>query len=178
MTTVLPSLRVLPVRELGRQVRHEIIDLCAAAFDEDFGQLFQVLPGSIHVLAERGGILVGHACWVTRWLQPSHCRPLHTAYVEAVATAPRLQGQGIGSAVMRRVALAIAGYQLGALSPTEPAFYARLGWEAWRGPLAIRSQAGLINTPDEGVMIYRTAGTPPLELDRLLTAEWRPGELW
>ena len=178
MTTVLPSLRVLPVRELDRQARHQIIDLCTAAFDEDFGQLFQVLPGSTHVLAERGGVLVGHACWVTRWLQPPRCRPLHTAYIEAVATAPPLQRQGIGSAIMRRVALEIAGYQLGALSPTEPAFYVRLGWEAWRGPLAIRGPAGLIDTPDEGVMIYRSATTPPLELDGLLTAEWRPGELW
>ena len=173
-----PTVRILPVTELDQRSRQAIISLCSAAFDEDFGQVFELLPGSIHALAERDGALVGHACWVTRWLQPAGLAPLQTAYIEAVATAPPLQRQGIGSVIMWRVALEIAGHQLGALSPTYPAFYERLGWEAWRGPLAIRSGAGLIETPDEGLMIRRAASTPPLDLDSPLTAEWRPGELW
>jgi aminoglycoside 2'-N-acetyltransferase I len=170
--------RVLPGVALDPRSRRAIIDLCEAAFAEDFGALFALFPGAVHVLAERGGVLVGHACWVARGLAVDHGRPLHTAYIEAVAVAPACQRQGIGGAVMRRVAREIAGFELGALSPTFPDFYARLGWVAWRGPLAIRAEAGLIDTPDEGVMIYRTPRTPSLDLDGLLTAEWRPGELW
>ena len=71
-------------------------------------------------------------------------------------------------------------WQLAALSPAVPEFYERRGWEAWRGPLAIRHGASLEPTPaDELVMIRRLRTTPPgLVTTALLTAEWRPGELW
>jgi aminoglycoside 2'-N-acetyltransferase I len=68
---------------------------------------------------------------------------------------------------------------LGGLSPSDAKFYARLGWESWRGPTAIRTPAGgLLDTTGEDVMILRLPGTPALHLDARLTAEWRPGELW
>ena len=44
--------------------------------------------------------------------------------------------------------------------------------------MAIRREAGLLETPDEGLMILRTPHTPPLDLAALITAEWREGELW
>ena len=169
---------VVHVDELSPSTRSPIIALCSQAFDEDFHRLFQLLPGSTHVLGYAGGDLASHACWVTRWLQPDELGLLRTAYVEAVATAPRCQGRGYGSAVMRRVALEIAGYELGALSPARPGFYARLGWEPWRWPTAIRTAVGLLHTPDEEVMMLRTPHTPALDLDALLTGEWREGELW
>ena len=78
------------------------------------------------------------------WLQPGPGRPLRTAYVEAVATAPSFQRRGYASAVMRRIAAEIAGYELGALSKGSHSFYERLGWERWRGPLAIRTDEGLL----------------------------------
>jgi aminoglycoside 2'-N-acetyltransferase I len=56
--------------------------------------------------------------------------------------------------------------------------YARLGWELWRGPLFVRTDAGLMPTPDEEVMILRLPRTTPLDLDSPLSAEWREGELW
>ncbi len=172
------EIEVVHVDELSPSSRSRIIALCSRAFDEDFHRLFQLLPASTHVLAYAGGDLASHACWVTRWLQPGELGLLCTAYVEAVATAPDRQGQGYGSAVMRRVALEIAGYELGALSPARPHFYERLGWEPWRGPTAIRTAEGLLHTPDEEVMILRTPRTPALDLDALLTGEWREGELW
>jgi aminoglycoside 2'-N-acetyltransferase I len=61
---------------------------------------------------------------------------------------------------------------------SEAGFYARLGWDLWRGPLAIRRGEGVITTPDEQVMIMRLAGTSSLNLEVGLTAEWREGELW
>jgi hypothetical protein len=74
----------------------------------------------------------------------------------------------------------VALFQLAALSPSERghALYSRLGWEEWIGPLFIRQGSALIETPDESVMIYRLPGSPPLNLQDPLSAEWRPGELW
>ena len=167
-----------PADRLSSPAREEIIALCAAAFDEDFGSMFELLPGSTHVLARLDGRLAGHACWVTRWLQPGDLAPLRTAYVEAVATDPAHQRLGIGAQVMRRLAAEIEVYDLGALSPAVEPFYARLDWEPWRGPTAIRTDKGLLPTPGEEIMILRTPHTPPLDLSAPISAEWRAGELW
>ena len=172
------TLTVVDGAALSPADRAAVVALCSAAFDEDFGRMFALLPGSRHVLVRRGEALVGHACWVERWLEPAGLRPLRTAYVEAVAVPPERQGEGWGGAAMRRVTAEIAGYDLGALSPTTFGFYARLGWERWRGPTAIRVAGGLLQTPDEEIMILRTPRTPPLDLDAPITAEWREGELW
>ena len=177
-------LDVIAVEALDRAVRTEIIDLCESAYHEDFARLFDELPGSIHVLArDDRGVLVSHAEWVTRWLQPGDSPPLRTAYVEAVATAPERQRQGLGTAVLRRLAgeiLADARWELGALSPSVPGFYARLGWELCQGSLAIRRERNVEpSAPDAQVMILRLPRTPAdLDMTSLLTAEWRVGEVW
>jgi aminoglycoside 2'-N-acetyltransferase I len=162
-------LEVAAVDALDGAARAEIIALCESAYGEDFTRLFEELPGSMHVLArdERG----------------TRMPMLRTAYVEAVATAPAHQRQGFGTAILRHL-MRIVGmdstWQLSALSPSDPAFYERLDWTLWRGPLAIRRGRLLEPTPpDEQVMIYRLPGTPTaLDTTSLLTAEWRRGELW
>ena len=164
--------------EIGEGLWRRVVTLCERAFDEDMATIFADLIDPIHVLAELEGVLAGHACWVTRWLSAGDRAPLRTAYVEAVATEPALQRRGIGSAVMQRVGREIQAYDLGGLCPNYPDFYARFGWETWRGPLAIRAGDGLLETPDEHVMILRNPLTPELDLDSRLTAEWRPGEVW
>jgi len=177
-------LEVVAVDALNHGTRAEIIDLCELAYGEDLTRLFEELPGSVHVLArDEQGVLVSHAEWVTRWLQPAGHPVLRTAYVEAVATAPEQQGRGYATAVLRHVGEILAAepaWELGALSPSEPAFYARLGWELWRGPLAIRRGKSIEPTPPGGqVMILRLPRTPAtLVTTSLLTAEWRVGELW
>lgn len=160
-------------QQLSQVARAAITDLCAVAFAEPFDQLFKLLPGSCHLLAYDADRLVSHACWVTRWLQPAGLPPLRTAYVEAVATHPDCQRHGYGTLVMRRLAEEITAYDLGGLSPAVTPFYTRLGWENWRGP-----DDSLLPTPQEAIMILRTPQTPPLDLDALITAEWREGELW
>jgi aminoglycoside 2'-N-acetyltransferase I len=177
-------LEVVAADALNHAARAEIIDLCQSAYREDFTRLFEELPGSIHVLArDARGLLVSHAEWVTRWLQPADHRALRTAYVEAVATIPERQGRGLATAVLRRVSDELGVnpmWELGALSPSAPAFYARLGWELWRGRLAIRHGERIESTPaEEQVMILRLPRTPAnLVTTSLLTAEWRSGELW
>jgi len=178
------DLDVVTSSALDEDARLEIIRLCESAYGEDFSGWFEELPGSVHVRArDEQGALVSHAAWVTRWLQPAGHPILRTAYVEAVATAPAHQRQGHATAVLRRLAGVIRtdpSWHLAALSPSDPVFYARLDWELWRGPLAIRRGEDIEPTPDdEQVMILRLPPTPPsLVTTSLLTADWRVGELW
>jgi aminoglycoside 2'-N-acetyltransferase I len=140
--------------------------------------LFATFHDATHILGFVGSTLVSHAMWVTRWLQPRDSPHLRTAYIEMVATEPHLQGRGFATAVMRRLAGAIVGYELGALCPAEPQFYARLGWIFWRGPLFIGLGEQFVPTPDERIMILRLPKTPSLDVSQPLSAEWREGELW
>ena len=178
------QLVVADAADLSGALRREIIELCEAAYDEDFSRLFEELPGSTHVLARMpDGALVSHAEIVARWLQPGDLPPLRTAYIEAVATASAWQRRGFATRVLDRlmeIVEADSSWQLAALSPAVPDFYARRGWEAWSGPLAIRRGDVLEPTSDdELVMIRRLATTPTtMDLSSRLTAEWRRGELW
>jgi aminoglycoside 2'-N-acetyltransferase I len=178
------NIEVVTADALDAVARAEIIALCESAYGEDFTRLFEELSGSVHVLArDDHGALVSHAEWVTRWLQPAGHPVLRTAYVEAVATAPERQRLGFATAVLRCLGDELARdskWELAALSPSDHAFYARLGWELWQGPLGIRRGDNVEPTPsDEEVMILRLPGVPAtLDLTSLLTAEWRAGELW
>ena len=173
------AIEVTESRAMSMAALREIADLCTEAYREDFAGVFGLLGPGVHVFARVDGRIVSHAMWVTRELQPGTGVPLRTAYVEAVATRPACQGRGFATEVLRRLARQIQEYDLGALSPSDERFYSRIGWEPWRGPLFIRTAAGLDATPDESVMIQRTPRTPfDLNLDAPLSAEWRPGEVW
>ena len=174
-------LRSLRTRELDEAARSAVVQLCIDAHqEEDFRNLFSYLPpDGLHVLAALGEELVGHAVVTTRWLQPVEGPLLRTAYVDAVATSPAHQRQGIGSAVMTHLAAALGDYDVACLDTERVSFYERLGWERWRGPLAGRSGDGLIPTPDQpGVMVLRLPGTPELDPDTLLTIEMHPARIW
>jgi aminoglycoside 2'-N-acetyltransferase I len=80
---------------------------------------------------------------------------------------------------MRHLASVVADFDVACLETERQGFYERLGWEAWRGPLAGRSEDGLIPTPGQaGVMILRLPRTPELELGALLTIEATPARIW
>jgi GNAT superfamily N-acetyltransferase len=166
--------------ELNADTRAAIIHVCRIAHQEDdFIHLFSYIPsGGIHVLAYRKQELVSHAVATTRWLQPEGLAMLRTAYVDAVATLPAYQGQGIGSTVMCHLASAISEYEIACLETDCMSFYARIGWEAWRGPLAGRKADELVPTPDQkGIMILRLERTPPLDIDGLLVINY-DGRIW
>jgi aminoglycoside 2'-N-acetyltransferase I len=123
--------------------------------------------------------LVGHAVVTLRWLQAGNGPLLRTAYVDAVATSPGAQGRGIGSAVMRHLASVVDDCDIACLETDRAAFYERLGWEEWRGPLGGRSTKGFIPTPDQsGIMILRLTRTPKLDLHQLLTIEAHSARIW
>jgi aminoglycoside 2'-N-acetyltransferase I len=175
------DLRTAKTRELDESLRSAVVDLCIDAHqEEDFRNLFGYLsPDGLHVLAFRDELLVGHAVVTTRWLQPLDLPLLRTAYVDAVATSPAQQRQGVGSAVMSCLASAVSDWDVACLETERVPFYERLGWEEWRGPLAGRSGERLIPTPDQkGVMVLRLPRTPQLDLDTLLTIEATPVRIW
>jgi len=172
-----PPIKVLPGLALTPAERTELIGLCTRAYEEDFSALFESFPTATHVVAVVNQRLVSHALWIERELDYNGVR-LRSAYVEAVATEPALQRRGYGSAVLRALAQAITGYDVGVLSPSDPAYYARLGWELWEGSLFVERDGKRYPTPDEAVMILRLPHTPPLDLRGTLTAPWREGEIW
>lgn len=173
------SIQVVRSESLSDTDRRNIISLCNRAFGEDIEPLFNTFVDATHVLGYYDGSLVSHALWVTRNLQVGTSPLLRTAYVEAVATEQTYRNRGFATAIMKRVADEIQGFDLAALSPFSVAYYERLGWELWRGPLFIRTESGLLPSPDdEEVMILRLSGTPDLDLSAPLSAEWREGKLW
>lgn len=166
------TLQVLRGHALTPALRQEIIALCNHAYEEDLTELFATFTNATHVLGYVENELVSHALWVTRQLQVGTGPLLRTAYVELVATEPKYQKRGFATAVMKRIVEAVQDYALAALSPFSVEYYARLGWELWRGPLSIRTAEGWLASPsDETVMIYRLPQTPPLDITAPLSAE-------
>jgi aminoglycoside 2'-N-acetyltransferase I len=146
--------------------------------DEDWAHAV----GGRHFIMEVDGAIVGHASVVERDLHVA-CRPVRTGYVEAVAVEPGRQGLGFGSMLMERVNAHVRErFELGALGTGRHAFYARLGWQPWRGPSSVRTPTGDVRTPDEDgyILVLETPSTPiqPLDLDAPISCEWRPGDIW
>ena len=148
------------------------------AFDETD---WQHALGGIHFLMEVEGTVRSHVSVVERVLEGGG-RAMRTGYVEAVATRNADRSNGYASRLMREAnALIEARYELGALGTGLFGFYGQLGWEPWRGPTGVRTGAGVEFTPDEDgfIMVLHTRATPPdLDLDALLTCDWRSGDVW
>ncbi|MGH2691599.1 MAG: GNAT family N-acetyltransferase [Actinomycetota bacterium] len=161
-----------------------IREMLRAAFEGDPEEEFtdedwDHATGGLHFILEEDGMVAAHASVVERELHTSGHR-LVTGYVEAVATRPDLQRRGHGSALMREVGEYIdRAFQLGALGG-EPAFYERLGWVVWEGPTSVRTESGLIRTPEEDgyVLVRLTPTTPELDLSAPISCEWRSGDVW
>lgn len=176
----MPSIQVVPHADLTPVMREQILALCSDAYEEDFTANFDLLAEATHVLVREAGELVAHAAWVAREVRVGPRRtPLCSAYVEAVATPVRRQRQGFGTRVLRALPPLLRHFDIAVLSPSEPHFYARCGWELWQGPLSYIENGRRIATPDETVMIYRLPRTPPdLDLRAPLETDWRPGDVW
>jgi aminoglycoside 2'-N-acetyltransferase I len=136
--------------------------------------------GGTHFLLEVHGAVRSHVSVVERVLAVRD-RSLRTGYVEAVATWAEDRRRGYASELMREAAGFIdARFELGALGTHLFDFYGRLGWEVWRGPTAVRTDDGVVRTPDEDgfVMVRRTPTTRDLDLDATISCDWRPGDVW
>lgn len=176
----MPILQVVRHADLTVDLSSEIVALCSDAFEEDFTHCFRRLGGATHVLAMEAGRLVSHAAWVPCQLRWGIQRiPLNCAYVEAVATAVALQRRSLGSFVLRAIPTLLETFDLAALSPSEPDFYARSGWEVWQGRLYHVHAGRRIHSEGEQVMIHRLPRTPAtLDVADELEADWREGDIW
>ena len=162
-----------------------IRELLRRAFGDDPEEAFgeddwQHALGGDHVVLEVAGEIVCHAAVVARELRIGGL-PLHTGYVEAVATAPGHQDRGHGTRVMEEVGGIIRErFELGALGTGSHHFYERLGWETWQGPSSVRTPDGHRRTPDEDgyILVLRTPRTPPLDPLAPISCDWRPGDVW
>ena len=165
---------------MSADLREQIRVLCSMAYEEDFTAYLQLLSPATHLLGYLDGKLVSHVAWVERELYVGGLGPLRTAYIEAVATLPSHQGRGFATTLMQATPLLVHEFQLAALAPSDAAFYERLGWRMWEGPLSYIDPSGAeIETPEEQVMIYPLPLTPSsLDVRASLTTKWRAIEVW
>jgi aminoglycoside 2'-N-acetyltransferase I len=150
------------------------------AGDEFTQEDFDHALGGVHLLIEADGAIVSHASVVERELQTAGHR-LATGYVEGVATLPEHRRRGYGSAIMAEVGAHIDGtFQLGALGTGLYSFYERLEWVVWKGPTSVRTDQGLVPTPEEdgSVLVRLTPTSPQLDLSAPISCDWRPGDVW
>lgn len=137
--------------------------------------------GGVHVLVRAGDRLVGHASAVPRRIRFG-AQPWRTvAYVEAVATDPDRQGEGIGRRSMETLQAEIATRWPVAMLSTgrATAFYEALGWERWRGRSFTETSSGVVPDGEHGgLMVLRRelSVVPDLSVD--VTCEDRPGDAW
>ncbi len=174
------EIRPVPSRGMSANLREQIRVLCPIAYEEDFTAYLQLLSPATHLLGYADGELVSHVAWVERELRVGGFEPLRTAYIEAVATLPSHQGRGFATALMQATPPLVHEFQLAALAPSNAAFYQRLGWRMWEGPLSYIDPSGAqIDTPEEQVMIYPLPLTPSnLDVRASLTTKWRAIEVW
>ncbi|MDQ5875171.1 MAG: GNAT family N-acetyltransferase [Actinomycetota bacterium] len=128
------DVRIVATHEFSEAEFYALRELLDEAFEGGFtDDDWDHTVGGLHVLAVEDGGIISHAAVVERLLMAAD-RPLRTGYVEGVATALEHRGRGHASTVMRAIGKLIRGsYELGGLSTGLPDFYARLGWELWRG---------------------------------------------
>lgn len=122
--------------------------------------------------------MVGHAAVVARAMVLDGT-PRRVGYVEAVATDPGRQHQGIGDAVMTAIEAVIsAAYDFGALSASSAGerLYRAHGWRRWEGTLSAMTPSGVTPTADDAGSVFVFGALQPS--DGELTCDWRSGDLW
>jgi aminoglycoside 2'-N-acetyltransferase I len=158
-------------------VRRLLVDAFGGDFTDDD---WEHGLGGWHVVVEVAGRPVAHAAVVPRDLEVGG-RVIHAGYVEAVGTAPDLQGRGFGRLAMAAIGEIVKrNFELGALATGEHDFYALLGWERWRGPTFVRHGAELTRSPeeDDAIMVLRFGSTAELDLTASIACSARPGDDW
>ena len=178
--TTRTELRLAHTADLDGATLRAARALLDAVFDDMTDDDWEHALGGMHALLWEDGELVGHAAVVQRRMLHGE-RALRTGYVEGVAVRADRQRHGHGATMMTALARVIAGaYELGALAAADGAagFYARLGWEAWRGPTSALTPAGVVRTPEEDGSVFVLRAGAPLDLDGALTCDWREGDAW
>ncbi|MDP1720039.1 MAG: GNAT family N-acetyltransferase [Candidatus Nanopelagicaceae bacterium] len=136
--------------------------------------------GGTHILIRDSGLLMAHAAVVPRLIYVGESQ-FRAGYVEAVATIPSRQHQGLGTMAMIETNSVIANqFEMGVLSFSSKDFYRKLGWEDWKGPSFVVKDGEWVRSESEnnGIMILRTALSPTLNLGSRIACNQRPGDSW
>ncbi len=175
------AIEILPTAGASPELLNELRHLLEAAFPAGFSEHdWAHTLGGNHIVALRADRVVSHAAVIKRAIDIGD-RRFSAGYVESVATHPKLQGQGLGAAVMAKTTELIRGrFELGALSTGLPDFYGRFAWELWQGPTFARSSTGLIRTSDDdgGIMVLRFGPSATIDLTSPISCEARSGDHW
>lgn len=168
--------------QIDASTRVDLRNLWARAFgdrfsDDDADHAY----GGVHVLALDGDRLVGHASAVPRRIRFGDGPWRTVGYVEAVATDPQRQGEGIGRRTMQTLQAEMSSRWPVALLSTGRArgFYASLGWEQWRGVSYTETASGVVADDEHGgLMVLRFDSSVVPDLSVTVTCEDRPGDAW
>lgn len=175
------SLQRLATAEASPHLLAQVRDLMDDAFQGDFSQEdWEHTIGGTHFVVQIDGEVVSHASVIERVIEVAG-RGFRTGYVEGVATASNLQGQGLGSVAMKAASDFVqSGFEFGTLGTHRHSFYERLGWERWRGPSYVRRASGVDRTADEdeGLMVLRFGPSANVSLTASITCLERPGDDW
>ena len=182
--------RSLAPVELITAESDQLDDACRPAlrglWDEAFGDRFsdedaQHAYGGVHVLAHDGGRIIAHASVVPRRIRFGDSPWRMVGYVEAVATRPDRQGEGIGRRVMATLQHeSFSRWQVALLSTGRATgFYERLGWQRWLGLSYTDAAAGVVPDGEHGgIMILRADPAEVPDLSVSVTCEDRAGDAW
>jgi aminoglycoside 2'-N-acetyltransferase I len=84
------DIKIIHFDAIAPKFKAMVMALCNRAYDAELTPLFETFKYATHVLGFVEGSLASHAMWVTRWLRPGNRPRLRTAYIEMVATEPKL----------------------------------------------------------------------------------------
>ena len=137
--------------------------------------------GGVHVVISDRDEPVGHASAVARLIRFGD-QPWSTCgYVEAVATDPHRQGQGVGRLAMERLQVEIASRWSIAMLSTGRAtgFYEALGWQRWLGLSCTHTTKGTVLDGEHGgLMVFSRDPSLLVDLTQTVTCRDRAGDAW
>lgn len=168
--------------QLDAACRLALRALCDDAFGDRFSdEDAEHAYGGVHILVHDSDRLIAHASAVPRRIRFADSPWRTVGYVEAVATHPERQGEGIGRQVMARLQEEIFSRWPLALLSTGRAtgFYELLGWQRWRGLSYTQAATRVVPDGEHGGIMILSADPAPLpDLSVAVTCEDRTGDAW
>lgn len=173
-------LRVNHTADLDAQTLADSRSLLYQVFDDLTEDDWEHALGGMHAIAYENGEVVGHASVIQRRLMHQG-RALRAGYIEGVAVRADRRRRGLGGSMMNELERIVrSAYDLGALGASHEAipFYESRGWQLWRGPSSALTPFGVKRTGDDDGAIHVLPVTLPLDLDDVITCDWRGGDVW
>ena len=157
-----------------------IKNLLRDAYEGDFSEEdWRHTFGGARFLGTVNSEIVSHGAVVPREILINDQRFL-VGYLEGIAVASKVQGQGIGSQLLSTISEFCASqYQLSMLSTDEFDFYQKFGWKQFNGESGVLIDHQVILTPDEDEgLMYLIGNEGLLEVIHSAYCDSRDGDHW